>query len=127
MKASVYERYGSPDDLQLRDVMTPSPKDDEVLMRTHATTVTTGDWRARSLEMPRGFGLMSRRVFGVFKPRQPVLGTEVAGIVGRCSRLLLHIAGLVMTTTAWRAVSGTVCQAALASIPQFVRTANARA
>lgn len=81
MKAAVYERYGSPDVLRLDDVATPTPTDHEVLIEIHATTVTAGDWRARSLEMPAGFGLLGRLVFGVSRPRQPVLGTELSGRV----------------------------------------------
>jgi NADPH:quinone reductase-like Zn-dependent oxidoreductase len=79
MKAMVYERYGPPDVLQLQEVPKPTPKNNEVLIQTHATTVTSGDWRARSLHVPLGFGLISRLVFGVLKPRQPILGTELAG------------------------------------------------
>jgi NADPH:quinone reductase-like Zn-dependent oxidoreductase len=79
MKAIVYESYGSPDVLELREVPKPRPKDNEVLIRTHATTVSSGDWRARSLQMPAGFGFMGRLVFGISKPRQPILGTELAG------------------------------------------------
>jgi NADPH:quinone reductase-like Zn-dependent oxidoreductase len=79
MKAIVYERYGPPDVLELKEVARPRPKDNEVLIRTHATTVTSGDWRARSLDLPRGFGLIGRLVFGVSRPRQPILGTELAG------------------------------------------------
>lgn len=81
MKAIVYEQYGPPDVLQLREVAKPVPKDDEVLIRIHATTVTSADCRVRSLNMPVGFGLMSRLVFGVMKPRQPILGSELAGEV----------------------------------------------
>lgn len=79
MKAIVYERYGSPEVLELKEVAKPTPKDDEVLIKTYATTVTTGDWRVRSLNVPVGFGLISRLVFGVLRPRQPILGTELAG------------------------------------------------
>ena len=79
MKVAVYEKYGPPEVLQLREVEKPTPKANEVRIKTHATTVTSGDWRVRSLNMPAGFGLISRLVFGVFRPRQPILGTELAG------------------------------------------------
>ncbi len=81
MKAVVYERYGPPEVLQLKEVDKPTPKDNEVLIKTHATTVTSGDWRVRSLNVPAGFGLITRLVFGVTRPRQPILGTELAGVV----------------------------------------------
>ena len=79
MKAIIYHRYGGPEVVAMADVPKPVPKDNEVLIRIRATTVTTGDWRARSLSMPPGFGLMARLVFGLFRPRQPILGTELAG------------------------------------------------
>ena len=81
MKAAVYERYGLPDVITLKEVMTPTPKKNEVLIKIFATTVTSGDWRVRSLSMPPGFGFMARFLFGISKPRQPVLGTELAGEV----------------------------------------------
>lgn len=79
MKAMVYERYGSPDVLRQKDVIKPSPRDNEVLIKIHAATVTSADCRLRSLNLPTGFGLVSRLVFGITKPRQPVLGSELAG------------------------------------------------
>ena len=81
MRAIVARGYGSPDILQLREVETPEPEPGEVLVKVRATTVTTGDWRARSLEMPPGFGPVARLVFGIRGPRQPILGTEMAGTV----------------------------------------------
>ncbi len=81
MKAIVYEKYGPPEVLQLKEVEKPTPKDNEVLIKIHATTVTSGDWRVRSLNVPTGFGLIIRLVFGVFKPKQPILGSELAGVV----------------------------------------------
>lgn len=81
MKAITYHRYGGPEVLALVEVPKPVPKDNEVLIRIRATTVTTGDWRARSLTLPRGFGFLGRLVFGVFGPRQPILGSELAGII----------------------------------------------
>src|SRR3954469_23147849 len=81
MRAITYHRYGAPDVLAVSDLPKPVPKDDEVLVRIRAATVTTADWRARSLRMPAGFDLLGRLVFGVFGPRKPVLGTEFAGVV----------------------------------------------
>lgn len=83
MRAIVYERFGSPEVLELREVPTPVPASNEVLIRVHATTVSTADWRARSLAMPPGFGAMARLVFGITRPRQPILGTELAGVIER--------------------------------------------
>jgi NADPH:quinone reductase-like Zn-dependent oxidoreductase len=81
MKAVVYEQYGGPDVLRLTEVTTPVPKDDEVLIRIHATTVTAGDWRVRSLDVPKGFGWMSRLAIGLTGPRQPILGSELSGVI----------------------------------------------
>lgn len=81
MKAITYHRYGGPEVVALEDIAKPVPKADEVLIRIHATSVTSGDWRARSLKLPGGFGLFGRPVFGFFAPRQPVLGTELSGTI----------------------------------------------
>lgn len=81
MKAIVVERYGPPEVLHVGDVAKPVPKGDEVLIRIRATTVTSADCRIRSLNMPLGFGFISRLVFGITKPRQPILGSELAGEV----------------------------------------------
>jgi NADPH:quinone reductase-like Zn-dependent oxidoreductase len=86
MRAIVYTDYGSPDVLQLKEVAKPTPKENEILIRIHATTVTSADWRVRSLNMPQGFGLLSRLVFGILKPRQPILGSELAGEVESVGR-----------------------------------------
>jgi NADPH:quinone reductase-like Zn-dependent oxidoreductase len=81
MKAITYKQYGPPSVVSLTEVPKPAPNDNEVLIRIHATTVTSGDWRARSLILPPGFSVMGRPVFGFFGPRQPILGTELAGVV----------------------------------------------
>jgi NADPH:quinone reductase-like Zn-dependent oxidoreductase len=86
MKAMVYHRYGPPDVVVLADVPKPTPQPNEVLIRILATTVTTGDWRARSLKMPAGFGLLGRLVFGIFAPRKAILGTELSGVVESVGR-----------------------------------------
>jgi NADPH:quinone reductase-like Zn-dependent oxidoreductase len=81
MKAVVYEQYGSPDVLRFAEVPTPLPKDDEVLVKIEATTVTAADWRIRSLDVPAGFALLSRLALGVTGPRQPILGSELSGVI----------------------------------------------
>jgi NADPH:quinone reductase-like Zn-dependent oxidoreductase len=81
MKAAVYHRYGPPNVVALAEVPKPVPARNEVLIRIHATTVSSGDWRARSLQMPAGFNLLGRFVFGILGPRQRVLGTELSGVV----------------------------------------------
>jgi NADPH:quinone reductase-like Zn-dependent oxidoreductase len=79
VRAYTYDRFGPPEVLQSRELPKPVPGDHEVLVRIRATTVTAGDWRVRSLEVPRGFGLLSRLALGFSRPRQPILGTELSG------------------------------------------------
>ena len=86
MKAVVVERYGPPEVLRIIERPIPTPKDDEILIRINATTVTSGDWRIRSQTVPTGFGLIMRLVFGLRKPRQPILGSELAGVVAAIGR-----------------------------------------
>jgi len=86
MKAVLCERYGPPDVLRLVDVPTPLPKDHDVLIRIHATTVTSADCRLRSLNVPRGFRLATRLAFGITRPRRPILGSELAGVVEAVGR-----------------------------------------
>jgi NADPH:quinone reductase-like Zn-dependent oxidoreductase len=79
MKAIVYTKYGPPDVLQLKEIEKPNPKNNEVLIKIFATTVTLYDCWARSCTAPTGFGLLSRITSGIRKPKQPILGTELAG------------------------------------------------
>ena len=79
MKAIVYEKYGPPEVLQLKEVEKPTPMDNGVLIRVHATTVTKYDCWMRSSTAPPGFWLPSRIASGFRKPKQPILGTELAG------------------------------------------------
>ena len=80
MKAVVCTKGGPPDVLQLKEVEKPAPKDNEVLIRIHAATVTSGDVVLRSLRFPLSlvFWLLAP-LMGVRRPRQGILGSELAG------------------------------------------------
>jgi NADPH:quinone reductase-like Zn-dependent oxidoreductase len=83
MKAILHTRFGPPEELQLAEVERPSPKDNEVLIRVRATTVTGSDCNVRDLTfVPNLFRLPARLfVTGVFKPRVRILGVDLAGEV----------------------------------------------
>ncbi len=80
MKAIVWTKYGSPDVLQLKDVEKPTPKDNEVLIRIYATTVTAGDCEMRGLKSPIWLRLPMRIYNGLKKPKKiTILGMELSG------------------------------------------------
>ncbi len=81
MKAIVATQYGSPEVLQLTEVEKPTPKENEILVRVHATTVNAGDSRMRSFTVPPLFWLPARIALGFSKPKNPILGMELAGEV----------------------------------------------
>ena len=86
MKAAVCERYGPPEVVQIREVPKPVPADGEVLVKAFATTVNSGDTRVRALRVPRGLRLPMRLKLGFTKPKQPILGFEMAGQVEAVGR-----------------------------------------
>src|SRR3954470_13590889 len=81
MKAIVATKYGPPEVLKLTEVAKPTPRDNEVLVKVYATTVTAGDARVRSFTVPRSFWLPARLTLGLTKPKKAILGMVVAGEV----------------------------------------------
>jgi NADPH:quinone reductase-like Zn-dependent oxidoreductase len=81
MQAVICPRYGPPDVLRFIEMAKPLPGPRDLLIRVVATTVSAADQRLRSLNLPRGFGLMGRLIFGITRPRQPILGSELSGVV----------------------------------------------
>jgi NADPH:quinone reductase-like Zn-dependent oxidoreductase len=81
MKAIVATAYGAPEVLQLQEVAKPTPKDNEILVKVHATTVNAGDSRMRSFTVPPLLWLPARLALGFSKPKHPIYGMELAGEV----------------------------------------------
>lgn len=76
MKAIVYTKYGSPDVLQLKEVEKPAPRPNEVLVKVHATSINAADWHLLTADI-----VLVRLNMGLFKPKNTILGCDVAGTV----------------------------------------------
>ena len=77
MQAIVFEKYGPPDVLELKEIEKPNPEDDEVLIKVHAASVNSWDW-----ELLRGTPYVNRLMFGLLKPKKiNILGCDIAGQV----------------------------------------------
>ena len=88
MKAAVYSRYGPPDVVQVRDVARPAPKDNEVLLRVHATTVSAADWRLRKADP-----FLVRVMNGLWRPTKVnILGMEFAGTIESMGKAVTRFA-----------------------------------
>jgi NADPH:quinone reductase-like Zn-dependent oxidoreductase len=83
MKAAVCERYGPPEVVIIKDVPMPVVGDRDVLIRVNTTAVTIADARVRALRVPRGLYIPTRLAMGILRPRNPIFGLEVAGVVER--------------------------------------------
>jgi NADPH:quinone reductase-like Zn-dependent oxidoreductase len=79
MKAVTYTKYGPPTVLHLNEIEKPTPQDNELLIKVIAATVTAGDVKLRSANFPFVFWLPARLMFGFRKPKNPILGMELAG------------------------------------------------
>jgi NADPH:quinone reductase-like Zn-dependent oxidoreductase len=129
MKAVVYDRYGPPEVLRLEEVERPVPKEDEVLIKIHATTVNRTDWGVRA-----GDPLISRYFTGLRRPRQRILGSELAGEVQAVGATVSEFAvgDRLFGTSAWRfgAHAEFICMqesAALAHMPPGISFEEAAA
>ena len=127
MRAVVYDQYGPPDVLRLEEVEQPVPKDDEVLVRIHATTVNRTDCGFRSAEY-----FISRFVTGLLRPKRKILGIELAGEVEAVGRAVteFEVGDHVFGVTSSGAHAEFVCMresAALAQKPAGMPFAQATA
>ncbi len=74
MKAIVYKKYGSPDELHLEELAKPVPKEDEVLIKVYAASINDWDW-----QLLQGIPFANRMMYGLLKPKRQVLGSDIAG------------------------------------------------
>lgn len=81
MKAVIYTQYGSPEVLKIQEVPTPTPKENQILVKIIASAVNSGDVRVRSLDVKGFMKVIMRLVLGISKPRKPILGTVFSGVV----------------------------------------------
>lgn len=86
MKAIICTKYGPPEVLKMVEIETPVPKDNQVLIKIFFTTVTVGDCRVRGFNVPLSFWLPAKLAMGWTKPRQPILGTELSGVVEKTGK-----------------------------------------
>jgi NADPH:quinone reductase-like Zn-dependent oxidoreductase len=119
MRAVVYDRYGPAEVLRFEDVARPVPKENEVLIRVHATTVNRTDSGVRAAKP-----FISRFFVGLRRPRQRILGSELAGVVESVGAAVSEFAvgDRVFGQSAWRfgAYAEFICMpadAALAHMP----------
>lgn len=81
MSAAVYRRFGAPEVVSIARIPVPETRPDDALVRVRASTVSVADHRMRSRDLPRGLGMLGPISLGVFGPRHPVLGMDLAGVV----------------------------------------------
>ena len=108
MKAMVTTKYGPPEVLQLQERNKPSPKANEVLIKIHMTTVSIGDVKMRSLNLPPAQKMIARMFLGFRKPKKDILGMELAGEVEAVGADVtkFKIGDQVFASTLWEGLGG---------------------
>lgn len=86
MKAIICTKYGPPEVLKMVDISSPVPNDNQILIKIFFTTVTVGDCRVRGFNVPPSYWLPAKLAMGWTKPRQPILGTELSGVVEKVGK-----------------------------------------
>ncbi len=81
MKAAICESYGGPEHVHLGEMPMPKVGANDILVRVVASTISSADWRIRSLSVPQPIRTIMRLIFGLRRPRNPIFGTELAGVV----------------------------------------------
>lgn len=86
MKAVICTKYGPPEVLKIMEVPKPEPNDQQVLIRVLYTTVSVGDIRVRGFQVPPSYWLPAKLALGFTKPRRPILGTELSGVIAKVGK-----------------------------------------
>jgi len=108
MKAMVTTKYGPPEVLQIEERERPVPEDNQVLIKIHTTTVSVGDVKMRSLDVPGIQKILGRLFLGITKPRKDILGMEIAGEVVEVGAEVtkFKIGDRVYASTFWEGLGG---------------------
>lgn len=81
MRAAVYRSFGGPDVVRVEELPKPVPGRSEALIRVHAATVSVGDYRMRTRDLPKGLEFFGPLTIGIFAPRKKILGMDFAGVI----------------------------------------------